>query len=288
MTAPGDQSGRGPGRRRRAARGPDQAVRRGRGRGRHRPRHPLGRVLLHPGPVRVRQDHHPPPGGRLRGAHEWQHPARRRGRGPQAAAPAQREHRLPELRPLPVPVGGRQRRLRTALPEAGQGRVGPTGGCGPGAGPAGGVREAPPGPAVRRPAAAGGPGPGPGPQPVGPPARRAAGRPRRQAAADPAGRAQGPPGDGRDHLPLRDPRPGGGPDHVRPPGRDGGRQGGPGRHPGGGLRGTRRRLCGRLPGGVQPHGRPRRRSRGPAGPAGSGWGSSTWPPSGAAPSAPGR
>ena len=36
------------------------------------------------------------------------------------AAQAQREHGVPELRAVPVPVGVRQRRLRPALPQAAQ------------------------------------------------------------------------------------------------------------------------------------------------------------------------
>ena len=83
-----------------------------------------------------------------------------------SAAQAQRQHRLPELRPVPVPDRGRQRGLRPALPEAGQGGVGPPGRGGPRAGPAARLREASARSAVRWPAAAGGPGPGPGPQPV--------------------------------------------------------------------------------------------------------------------------
>ena len=58
-------------------------------------------------------------------------------------------------------------------------------------------------------------------QPAGrPPPRRAAGRPRPQAAQADAGRAQAHPAGGRDHVHLRDPRPGGGDDDVRPHRRD--------------------------------------------------------------------
>ena len=50
----------------------------------------------------------------------------------------------------------------------------------------------------------------------GPAARRAARRPRPEAARADAGGAEGDPGPGRDHVHLRDPRPGGGPDDVGP------------------------------------------------------------------------
>ena len=52
--------------------------------------------------------------------------------------------------------------------------------------------------------------------PEGPAARRAARRARPEAAQGPADRAEADPARGRDHLRLRDPRPGGGADDVRP------------------------------------------------------------------------
>ena len=55
-------------------------------------------------------------------------------------------------------------------------------------------------------------------RPSRPPSRRAAGRPGPQAAAGDADRAQGDPAAGRDHVHLRDPRPGGGADDERPDG----------------------------------------------------------------------
>ncbi len=249
---------------------------------------PSGEFFSHPRAVRLRQDHDAPPGGRIRAADQREHLPRRRRRGRPAAPQAQRQHRLPELRPVPVPVGGRQRRLRAPLPETGQGRVGPPGRRRPRAGPAPRLREAPAGPALRRPTAAGGPGPGPRPQPGRPAPRRAARRARRQAAPDPAGRAEGPPGDGGHHLPLRHPRPGGGPHHVRPAGRHGGGQGGPGGHAGRGLRGAGRRLRGRLPRSLQPDGRATPAARVRTARARSASASSTWPPSRARPTAPGR
>src|SRR5215211_1288799 len=147
------------------------------------------------------------------------------------APQAQGQHRLPELRPVPVPERGRQRRLRAALPGREQGRGQAAGRRGPGPGPAAGAGAAAAGSAVRRPAAAGRAGPGAGPQPDGAAAGRAPGGAGRQAAQDPPGRAEGAPGGGRDHLRVRDPRPGGGPHHVGPPGRDGRRPHRAGRPP---------------------------------------------------------
>ena len=109
-------------------------------------------------------------------------------------------------------------------------------------------------PALRRPAAAGGPRPGPDPATQGAPARRAPRRPRRQAAQGPADGADRPPARGRDHLRVRHPRPGGGPDHVRPPGGDGQRPGRAGGHPRRGLRGAPHGLRRRLPRRGQPAG----------------------------------
>ena len=51
---------------------------------------------------------------------------------------------------------------------------------------------------------------------AGPAARRAARRTRPEAAQGPAGRAEADPARGRDHVRLRDPRPGGGADDVGP------------------------------------------------------------------------
>ena len=76
----------------------------------------------------------------------------------------------------------------------------------------------------------------------GAPARRAARRARPEAPAGDADRAQGHPAGGRDHLRLRDARPGGGAHHVRPPRRV---QPGPhraGRAPRGGLRAPAERV----------------------------------------------
>ncbi len=67
-------------------------------------------------------------------------------------------------------------------------------------------------------------------------ARRAARRARPEAAPGDAARAQADPARGRDHLRLRHPRPGGGADDERPPGRDERRPDRAARHAGRGLR----------------------------------------------------
>ena len=73
-----------------------------------------------------------------------------------------------------------------------------------------------PSPALRRPAAAGGPGPGPGQLPERPPARRAPRGPRPQAPPGHAAGAQAHPARRGHHLHLRHPRSGGGAHHERP------------------------------------------------------------------------
>src|SRR5215218_6124750 len=125
--------------------------------------------------VGLRQDDRPAAGRRVRAAHRGPHPARRGRHGPHSAPQAQGQHRFPELRPVPVPERGRQRRLRAALPGRAPGRGPAAGRRGPGPGPAPGAGEAAAGPAVGRPAAAGRPGPGAGPQPLGAAAGRALG-----------------------------------------------------------------------------------------------------------------
>ena len=76
--------------------------------------------------------------------------------------------------------------------------------------------EAQAAPALGRPAAARRARARAGQPPQGAAARRAARRARPQAAQGPAGRAEADPARGRDHVRLRDPRPGGGADDVRP------------------------------------------------------------------------
>ena len=167
------------------------------------------------GPVGLRQDHHPAADRRLRAADLRPDPARRRGRVRRAAAPAQRQHGVPELRAVPVPrpssttwrsgCGTREwarptckRRVDEAL-DLVEMTV---------------VRQAAAGPAIRRAAAAGRAGPRAGAQPGRAAARRAARRARREAAPLAQDRAEGAAGARRHHLPLRHPRPGGGADHV--------------------------------------------------------------------------
>ena len=82
-----------------------------------------------------------------------------------------------------------------------------------------GLGDAQAGPAVGRPAAAGRAGPRDRERARGAAARRAARRARPEAAPGDAARAQADPARGRHHLRLRHPRPGGGADDERPPGR---------------------------------------------------------------------
>ena len=107
-----------------------------------------------------------------------------------------------------------------------------------------------PGPALRRPAAAGRAGAGPGQPAQGAAPRRAARRPRPEAAQGPAAGAEADPARGRHHLRLRHPRPGGGADDERPDRGDERRPGRAGRRPRAGLRAAgddlRRRLHRRL------------------------------------------
>src|SRR5205823_1691737 len=73
---------------------------------------------------------------RIRATHRRTDPARRRRHGLHAAAQAQREHGVPELRAVPPPQRVRQRRLRPAAPQAAEGGDPPAGGRRPGAGAA--------------------------------------------------------------------------------------------------------------------------------------------------------
>ena len=89
-------------------------------------------------------------------------------------------------------------------------------------------------------------------QSLRPAARRAARRPRREAPPLSQGRAEGASGAGWDHLPLRDPRPGGGAHDVRPPRRHAGRPACPGRRTAGRVRRPRLHLRRGLPRRFQP------------------------------------
>ncbi len=80
----------------------------------HRPRGGRWRVLQPAGPVRLRQDHDAAHDRRLRAAHLRPDRAPGPGRDLAAALPAQRQHRLPELRAVPAPLDLRERRLRPA------------------------------------------------------------------------------------------------------------------------------------------------------------------------------
>ena len=78
--------------------------------------HSARQFLLAARPIGLRQDHHPAPDRRLRRAHLRRRPAQRRNRQPAQALRAQRQHRLPELRPLPASHRARQRRVRPQAP----------------------------------------------------------------------------------------------------------------------------------------------------------------------------
>ena len=139
---------------------------------------------------------------------------RRRVRRP--AAQAQRQHRVPAVRPVPAHVDRRQRGLRPAGQEGAR-----QGGAAAGARharrrQAGRVRRPPLDPALGRPAAARRPRPGPRQHAGRPAARRTARRARPQAPRGDAARAQADPARGRDHVHLRHPRPGRGADDERP------------------------------------------------------------------------
>ena len=104
-----------------------QALRRRRRRRRDQRRHAERRVLLDARAVRLRQDDDAADDRRVRAADRGQDPARRRRHGLHAAAQAQRQHRLPELRALPAPERGRQRRVRPAPAEGRQAGAAPAG-----------------------------------------------------------------------------------------------------------------------------------------------------------------
>ena len=127
------------------------------------------------------------------------------------------------------------------------------------------ARQAPPRPALGRPAAARRARPRARARAAGAAARRAARRPGRAPAHRPPGRAQAHPGAARDHVHLRDPRPGRGADDVRPRRGDARRAHQPVRHAAGALRGARDGVRGELPGRGEPRARHRRaRPRGGA------------------------
>ena len=138
------------------------------------------------------------------------------GRRPPPRPQASDQHRLPELRAVPPPLGQGQRRLRTQA----QGRQQVRGQrARPGRARARrtlGRGEPQAQPALRRSAAARRAGPGDRQPSQGPAARRAARRPRPEAAQGTADRAQADSAGRRHHLRLRHARPGRGADDVRP------------------------------------------------------------------------
>ena len=83
----------------------------------HQPRGPRRRVLQPPRPVGLRQDDDPPDDRRVRAADVGPDRAPGPGRDLAAALQAQRQHGLPELRPVPPPDDLRERRVRAAPPQ---------------------------------------------------------------------------------------------------------------------------------------------------------------------------
>ena len=150
-----------------------------------------------------------------------------------AAEPPQGQHDLPELRAVPAPHGAREHRLRpagraagrrTAIDEEVERMLALT--------QLEDQAKKKPGADQRGPEAARGDRPRPHQQARRAAARRAPRRPRPQAAPAHADRARPHPRPGRDHVPVRDPRPGRGDEPLRPHRGDEGRPhraGGPAR-----------------------------------------------------------
>ena len=149
--------------------------------------------------------------------------------------------------------------------EGREGRDHPPGRRGTRARPPGRLRAPQAEPAVRRPAAAGRAGARAGQPAERAAARRAARRPGPQAPPPPPDRAQAHPGRGRDHVRLRDPRPGGGAHDERPHRGHARRAGRAARHARGALRPAGHPVRGRLHRDDQPAARPRRGATGPCG-----------------------
>ena len=184
----------------------------------------------------MRQDDVAEDDRRVRAADGRSSPARGRRRLQRAAARAQREHRLPAVRPVPAHVRVRQRGVRPPG-EEGRGRRDPPAGDGDARDRAARrVRAASAGADVGWPAAAGRAGPGAGQPPERPAPRRAARRARPQAPRGDADRAQADPARGRHHVRVRHPRPGRGAHDERPHRRHEQGQGRADRHARGDLR----------------------------------------------------
>ena len=89
----------------------------GGGRRRAQPRDRCRRVLLAARRLRLRQDDDAAHGGGIRTARRGRDRARRSRPGRVTAAQAAGQHRLPVVRPVPVPDGGGQRRVRPQVPQ---------------------------------------------------------------------------------------------------------------------------------------------------------------------------
>ena len=159
-----------------------------------------------------------------------------------------------------VAFGLRRRKVAEAGDPAARGR-------GARAGRARAPREGQAGAAVGRPAPARRARPRARQPAVGAAARRAARRARPQAAQADAGRAQADPARGRDHVHLRDARPGGGAGDVRPDRGHARRRGRAARRAGGDLRAPRQAVRGRLHRHLEPAAGTRRERRRAARPA---------------------
>ena len=262
---------------------PREALRRLRGGERDQPRDALGRVLLVARSLRLREDHDAAHDRRLRAARPrgrscstartW----RRRRPTSGTSTPCSRTTRCSRISRSQQNVAfglkyqkvakGEDKRAGRRCARAGADVL---------------VRRPASEPALGRPAAARRARAGVDPEPEGAPARRAARRSRREAPQASPDRAEGPAGAGRDHVHLRDARPGGGADDVRPHRGDVAGQGRAGRAAQGDLRGARHGLRRRLPGRVEPDGRARRPASRPVGAACT-WASSSWSPARATP-----
>ena len=168
-------------------------------------------------------------------------------REPRAAVQAQRQHRLPAVRPVPAHDRGRQRRASAPQSKKStQSEYESSVARDARRRPAGRVRRPQAGAALRWSAAARRPRPRARQLPERAAARRAARRARPQAARGDAVRAEADPARGRHHVRVRHPRPGRGADDERPDRRDERGSGRADRHPRGDLRpprdAVRRRL----------------------------------------------